>query len=89
MASTAPGWRSARSPEERVQNEVLWLSERYNLKKFMTVDNILDNRYFGHVLPSFAERGDMLFFYETKANLNRSWVEMLSRAGVRWIQPGN
>ncbi len=74
--------------EARVEKEVLWLSERYNLKKFMTVDNILDNRYFGHVLPLFAERGDLLFFYETKANLHRSWVETLSRAGVRWIQPG-
>ena len=27
-------------------------------------------------------------FYETKANLKREQVELLARAGVRWIQPG-
>jgi len=74
--------------ENRVQNEVLSLCARYGLRKFMTVDNILDHRYFAEVLPSFAEHGNLLFFYETKANLNRSQVELLSRAGVRWIQPG-
>ncbi|MGH6671545.1 MAG: RiPP maturation radical SAM C-methyltransferase [Xanthobacteraceae bacterium] len=74
--------------QERVQEEVRWLAERYGLKKFMTVDNILDNHYFSRMLPAFAEQGDMLFFYETKANLNRAQVELLARAGVRWIQPG-
>jgi len=74
--------------QERVQEEVRLLAERYGLKKFMTVDNILDNDYFSRMLPAFAEQGDTLFFYETKANLNRSQVELLSRAGVRWIQPG-
>jgi ribosomal peptide maturation radical SAM protein 1 len=74
--------------EDRVQHELKWLSERYGLKKFMTVDNILDHRYFRRVLPALAVQGDMKFFYETKANLNRSQVETLSRAGVRWIQPG-
>lgn len=74
--------------QERVQEEVRQLAERYGLKKFMTVDNILDNHYFSRMLPAFAEQGDMLFFYETKANLHRAQVELLSRAGVRWIQPG-
>ena len=74
--------------QARVQEEVRLLTERYGLKKFMTVDNILDNRYFDRLLPALAEQGDNLFFYETKANLNRSQVELLSRAGVRWIQPG-
>jgi ribosomal peptide maturation radical SAM protein 1 len=74
--------------QERVEHEVTWLSERHGLTKFMTVDNILDNRYFGKVLPSMAERGDLRVFYETKANLSRTQVELLSRAGVRWIQPG-
>ncbi len=74
--------------EERVQREVTTLAERHGLTKFMTVDNILDNRYFGKVLPSMAARGDLRVFYETKANLTRAQVEMLSRAGVRWIQPG-
>jgi magnesium-protoporphyrin IX monomethyl ester (oxidative) cyclase len=74
--------------QARVEDEVTHLSERYGLTKFMTVDNILDNRYFDRVLPAMARRGNMRFFYETKANLTREQVKMLSLAGVRWIQPG-
>lgn len=74
--------------QERVEHEVRWLSERHGLKRFMTVDNILDHRYFSQVLPAMAEMGDLRVFYETKANLSRPQVELLSRAGVRWIQPG-
>ncbi|WNG25387.1 RiPP maturation radical SAM protein 1 [Cystobacter fuscus] len=74
--------------QERVREEVLQLSARYGIKKFLAVDNILDNKYFSKVLPFLAESGDMLWFYETKANLRREQVELLSRAGVRWIQPG-
>lgn len=74
--------------EARVQTELAHLSQRYGLRKFMTVDNILDMKYFRQVLPSLADEGDALLFYETKANLTRPQVEMLSRAGVRWIQPG-
>jgi ribosomal peptide maturation radical SAM protein 1 len=74
--------------EDRAEAEFALLSKRYSLKKFMTVDNILGMKYFARVLPSFAERADTLLFYETKANLSRPQVELLSRAGVRWIQPG-
>jgi len=74
--------------EERARQEMRYLSERHGLKKFMAVDNILDNRYFNHLIPWLAERGDMLVFYETKANLSKSQVELLARAGIRWIQPG-
>lgn len=74
--------------QERVEREVRWLSARHGLTKLMTVDNILDPRYFTHVLPAMAEMGNLRVFYETKANLSRAQVEMLSRAGVRWIQPG-
>jgi magnesium-protoporphyrin IX monomethyl ester (oxidative) cyclase len=74
--------------EERTRQEMRYLAERYNLKKFNAVDNILNTKYFNRVLPWLAERGDMLVFYETKANLRKSQVEMLARAGVRWIQPG-
>lgn len=74
--------------QARVQQEVSQLAARYRLKRFMAVDNILDNKYFSQVLPFLAEAGDMLWFYETKANLTRTQVSLLSQAGVRWIQPG-
>lgn len=74
--------------QDRVEEEVRYLVDRYKIKRFMAVDNILDNKYFAKALPFLAEAGDMLWFYEIKANLNRAQVEMLARAGVRWIQPG-
>lgn len=74
--------------EERARQEIRYLSERHGLKKFMAVDNILNNKYFNRLIPWLAECGDMLVFYETKANLSKSQVELLARAGVRWIQPG-
>lgn len=80
------GFRS-KSPG-RVVEEVRTLSGRHGLKKFMATDNILDNKYFASVVPYLAECGDMLWFYETKANLGRAQVAALSRAGIRWIQPG-
>jgi magnesium-protoporphyrin IX monomethyl ester (oxidative) cyclase len=74
--------------EARAREEISYLSERYGLNKFMAVDNILDNKYFQHLVPWLADSGDKLVFYETKANLGKAQVELLARAGVRWIQPG-
>jgi len=74
--------------ESRVIDEINWLTDRYNLNKLMTVDNILDMKYFREVMPELAKSGDKLVFYEIKANLSRKQVETLSKAGVRWIQPG-
>jgi ribosomal peptide maturation radical SAM protein 1 len=81
------GFRS-KSPE-RALEQFHTLSERYDCRQFMMTDNILDMSYLKMVLPALAEdsrRYDI--FYETKANLKRSHLEMCARAGVRWIQPG-
>ena len=74
--------------EGRARAEFEFLSDRYGLKKFMAVDNILDTKYFSHLIPWLADCGDKLVFYETKANLSKSQIALLARAGVRWIQPG-
>lgn len=74
--------------EARTREEMEYLSARYGLNKFMAVDNILDNKYFNALLPWLAERGDTFLFYETKANLSKAQLDLLARAGVRWIQPG-
>jgi ribosomal peptide maturation radical SAM protein 1 len=53
------------------------------------VDNILDMRYFGDLLPELARRKlPFELFYETKANLKKEQVQLLRRAGVTLIQPG-
>ena len=74
---------------DRVIKEFAHLSQRYNINKFQVVDNILDMSHINTVLPAFAGLKDgYQIFYETKANLKRHQMEILAKAGVRWLQPG-
>ncbi|MFL6259162.1 MAG: RiPP maturation radical SAM C-methyltransferase [Thermoanaerobaculia bacterium] len=79
----------SKSPE-RVHQEIRELEERYGISRFETVDNILDMGYFQSLLPALAADGGerRRIFYEVKANLRRSQVEALRRAGILWLQPG-
>jgi magnesium-protoporphyrin IX monomethyl ester (oxidative) cyclase len=78
----------SKSPS-RVIDEFARLSDYYGLRQFEVVDNILDYRYFQTVLPQLADIPESYAtFFETKANLKREQLEILVRAGVRWIQPG-
>ncbi len=81
------GFRS-KSPE-RVIDELDGLAERYGITDFEVVDNILDMRYFKSVLPELAGREKPYYtFFETKSNLKKEQVELLARAGIRYVQPG-
>jgi ribosomal peptide maturation radical SAM protein 1 len=65
------------------------LHERYRTTRFEAVDNIIEMSYFETLLPTLADSGrDYSFFFETKSNLKKQQIELMSRAGVRWIQPG-
>jgi ribosomal peptide maturation radical SAM protein 1 len=78
----------SKSPE-RVIGELDGLARRYGITDFEVVDNILDMRYFKTVLPELASREKPYFtFFETKSNLKRDQVELLARAGIRYVQPG-
>lgn len=78
----------SKSPD-RVLNEFTQLCERYGLRKFQVVDNILDMNHMNTVIPVLAA-GDEAYniFYETKANLRWEHLQQLAQAGVRCIQPG-
>lgn len=81
------GYRSKSA--DRAFQELRWLEDRHGVTQVETVDNILDTSYFGTFLPALAGDGrDRRLFYEVKANLKRSQVELLARAGVLWVQPG-
>jgi ribosomal peptide maturation radical SAM protein 1 len=72
-----------------VLRDIEELHRRYGATSFHAVDSIIDMRYFDTLLPQLAERKlPIQFFYETKSNLKRSHVELLNRAGVRYLQPG-
>jgi ribosomal peptide maturation radical SAM protein 1 len=78
----------SKSPS-RVLEEFAQLSQRYNLRKFQVVDNILDMEHIKTVLPDLAMVAEpYTIFYETKANLRREHLQLLKQAGVCSIQPG-
>ena len=74
---------------ERVLDELTFLAKRYETYYAAFVDNILDLRYFKSLIPELANRKHGLrIFYETKSNLRKDQVRLLSDAGIRDIQPG-
>lgn len=77
---------------ERLIDEIFTLSRRYQRLNFEAVDNILDWKYLQTVLPQLqaARKAgfDFTFFYETKANLKKEHLHLMSAAGIRQIQPG-
>ncbi len=79
--------------KDRVINELIYLAEKY-IKKYKLpwicmVDNILDMKYFKDLLPELKQMGWTIpIFWETKSNLNKEQVQMLSEVGVICIQPG-
>ena len=73
----------------RVVDDIRRLAERYQVLDFFVVDNIIDMKYFGSVLPELARSGwDLRIFFETKANLRLDQIRELYLAGVTAIQPG-
>ncbi len=65
------------------------LHERYRSTRFEAVDNIIEMDYFTTLLPVLADtERDYSIFFETKSNLRKQQIELMSRAGIRWIQPG-
>lgn len=80
-------FRSKSAP--RVLEELQRQSERYQIKHFMAVDNILSQEYFRTLLPALKEgRLGIKIFYEIKSNLKPDQVKLLKEAGVWAIQPG-
>ncbi|MET0405986.1 MAG: RiPP maturation radical SAM C-methyltransferase [Cystobacter sp.] len=77
----------SKSPD-RVVNELSVLSERYGIRKFNVVDNIMDLAYIQKVAPRLAMDKPYTLFFETKANLRRDQLEQIASAGIRRLQPG-
>jgi ribosomal peptide maturation radical SAM protein 1 len=74
---------------ERAAAELFTLSSRHQCLSFQAVDNILDMRYFGGLLPLLRDSGyDFKLFYETKSNLRKEQLRILRQAGVADVQPG-
>jgi ribosomal peptide maturation radical SAM protein 1 len=73
----------------RVLEELKFLAQRYNIKKFQVVDNIMDMDYIEKLFPQiYSHRIDVNLFYETKANISKKQLLIMKQAGVNAIQPG-
>lgn len=66
------------------------LMDRYSdrCKHFQSVDNIMAREYLTDVFPHLKTPPGVSLFYEVKADLTTSEMEVLSKAGVTEIQPG-
>ena len=73
---------------DRVLHELKSLSDKYKIRKFNVVDNILDLKYLRDLLPRLAGDDPYTLFFETKANLKRDHLEVIAAAGIRRLQPG-
>jgi ribosomal peptide maturation radical SAM protein 1 len=72
-----------------VLTELENLQKKYGVARFYCMDLIMPREYLRTLLPEIVKRGhDWMFFYEIKANVRRSELELLAAAGVRWVQPG-
>ncbi len=58
------------------------------VNRLEAVDNILPKNYFQEVLPFVKTPENMSIFYEVKADLSESDVQVLAKARVKSIQPG-
>ena len=77
----------SKSPQ-RVMREVNHLSREY-INTFRIADDILDYKYYNTLLPELTkERSNATFLWEVKANISKRRMALLSKAGVKTIQPG-
>lgn len=66
------------------------LFERYGARcsRFEAVDNILPKHYFKEVLDQLNPDPKISIFYEIKVDVTEDDVKILSKSGVREVQPG-
>jgi ribosomal peptide maturation radical SAM protein 1 len=74
---------------EKVVQELAYLTQRYSINRFTSVDNILSPKLMNGLTERLAGgEYDYEFFYEIKANLTRDKVRQLYNSGIRHVQPG-
>lgn len=77
----------SKSPS-RALEEMAGLTKKYAVPRIELTDNALDMKYFKTVLPELAKCQIADLFYETRPNLSKEQVQLLSRSNVKIIQPG-
>lgn len=78
----------AMSPEKALAQFDQLFNYAEHVDRFEAVDNIMPKSYIQEVLPRLKPPANVSFFYEAKADLTEEEMQILSRAHVRWLQPG-
>lgn len=78
----------AMRPELAVEHINTLFNYAPRVRRYESVDNILDKSYLREVLPNVKTPNDAIIFYETKADLTEEEVKVLADARVKEIQPG-
>lgn len=78
----------SKSPERTI-SEFHRLTDRHRVFSISVTDNNVNPKYFQSVFPELAS-GDPAYniYWMMRPDLSRDQVRLLSRAGVRWFQPG-
>jgi ribosomal peptide maturation radical SAM protein 1 len=70
-------------------NEINHIVDKYEIRSFKFVDNILNPEYFTTLFPELIRQTIRPWiFYETKSNLLLHQLKIMKQAGVNAIQPG-
>ncbi|WP_258099411.1 RiPP maturation radical SAM C-methyltransferase [Marinoscillum pacificum] len=78
----------SKSPE-KVKEELIHQTKKYQSFNFEAVDNIMDFTYLKKLIPELISiNSDYSIFYEIKSNINREQIKLLSLSGVKKVQPG-
>ncbi len=56
--------------------------------RYLSVDNILPKSFVKEVFPYLDLPEDMVFLYESKSDMDEEGLQVLSKVGVKLIQPG-
>lgn len=73
----------------RAEEELRWMSRRYDVGLVEMTDNVMSKTYLEDFLPALASRPiGVPIFYQTRAKLQKAEVRALRNAGVLWVQPG-
>jgi len=76
-------------PAEKILEELIWLSGKYNLKSFLPTDSILDHDLITSLFPKMIEQNlGMQLYLAVKTNLKKEQLHILEKAGVTDISPG-
>jgi ribosomal peptide maturation radical SAM protein 1 len=73
----------------RVMGELVYLAAKYQCLNFYAVDNVINVNFLKEFFPKLCELDlDITLFYETRVNLDKEQVRLLSNAGIKRVQAG-